>query len=323
MKTFVLSGIFFAYSLVIIGQDYPKYYQLVDEAYQLYENKEYLKSGQKYAEAFVALGNRGMIEDRYNAACSWALANENDSAFVQLFKIAIKGQYSDYNYISHDTDLINLHQDQRWNELLGIIEKSEANLDKTLVAILDTVMQDDQSCRLQYDGVLEKYGQESAEMKAHMKIGREKDSINIIKVQKILDEHGWLGIDKVGQDGNMALFLVIQHSELKVQEKYLPIMREAVKSGNAYLSHLALLEDRVALGQGKRQIYGSQINIDPETGEYYVMPLEDPDNVDKRREEVQLGKLQDYISMWSMHWDVEQYKKDLPAIEAKEKARQK
>jgi hypothetical protein len=323
LKTFILSGIFFAFSLVIIGQDYPKYYQLVDEAYQLYENNEYLKSGQKYAEAFVALGNRGMIEDRYDAACSWALANEIDSAFVQLFKISIKGKYSDYNYISNDTDLINLHQDQRWKELLGIIKQSEANLDKTLVAILDTVMQDDQGCRLQDDEILNKYGMESEEMNAHIKICRAKDSINTIIVQKILDEHGWLGIDKIGQDGNMALFLVIQHSELKVQERYLPMMREAVKNGNAYPSYLALLEDRVALRQGKKQIYGSQINRDPETGEYYVMPLEDPDNVDRRREEVQLGKLQDYISTWGMHWDVEHYKKDLPAIEAKEKARQK
>ncbi len=96
MKTnilLILLGLFTGQ--LILGQDYPKYYQLVDEAYQLYENKEYLKSGQKYAEAFVALGNRGMIEDRYNAACSWALTNENDSAFVQLFKIAIRGQYSD------------------------------------------------------------------------------------------------------------------------------------------------------------------------------------------------------------------------------------
>jgi hypothetical protein len=323
MKTIILSGIFFVLSLAIIGQDYQKYYQLLDEAYQLYENKEYLKSGQKYAEAFVALGNAGMIEDRYNAACSWALANENDSAFVQLFKIAIKGKYSDYNYISHDTDLNNLHQYQRWNELLGIIEQSEANLDKALVAILDTIYEDDQGCRSQYDEILNKYGMESAEMKACLKIGREKDSINQIKVQKILDEHGWLGVDKIGQEGNMALFLVIQHSELKVQEKYLPMMREAVINGNAYPSHLALLEDRVALRQGKRQIYGSQVNRDTETGEYYVMPLEDPDNVDKRREEVQLGKLQDYISTWGMYWDVEQYKKELPAIEAKEKEMQK
>ena len=53
--------------------------------------------------------------------------------------------------------------------------------------------------------------------------------------------------------------------------------------GNAMRPDLALLEDRVALRQGKKQIYGSQIGMDPETGEYFVSPLEDPDNVVERR----------------------------------------
>ncbi|SKB74926.1 hypothetical protein SAMN05660226_02969 [Parapedobacter luteus] len=41
--------------------------------------------------------------------------------------------------------------------------------------------------------------------------------------------------------------------------------REAVK-GNANELDLALLEDRVALRQGKKQIYGSHMGRDPETG---------------------------------------------------------
>jgi len=96
-------------------------------------------------------------------------------------------------------------------------------------------------------------------------------------------------------------------------------MREAVKHGKAQASNLALLEDRVALGQGKKQIYGSQIGRDPETQLYYVSPLEDPDNVDKRREAVGLQPLAEYVSRWQIKWDVEQYKKDLPKLEYLEK----
>jgi len=96
-------------------------------------------------------------------------------------------------------------------------------------------------------------------------------------------------------------------------------MREAVKNGKAQGSSLALLEDRVALGQGKRQIYGSQIGRDPETQIYFISPLEDPDNVDKRRAEVGLQSLADYASRWQITWDVEQYKKDLPQLEEKVK----
>lgn len=125
--------------------------------------------------------------------------------------------------------------------------------------------------------------------------------------------------DVIGNQGNLTLFLVIQHADLETQEEYLPMMREAVKNGNASSRNLALLEDRVALGKGEKQIYGSQVNRDQETGEYYVLPLIDPDNVDKRRADVGLGPIQDYISFWGMTWDVEDYKKKLPEIEAKQK----
>lgn len=95
-------------------------------------------------------------------------------------------------------------------------------------------------------------------------------------------------------------------------------MREAVKNKKASGSSLALLEDRVALGEGKRQIFGSQIGRDTETGKYFVLPLEDPDNVDKKRAEVGLGLLADYVKRWQIEWNVEEYKRQLPEIEAKE-----
>lgn len=305
------------------GQDREKYPELIKTAWSLYESKDYLESGEKYSEAFVALGGKGMVNDRYNAACSWALANKPDSAFVQLFKIAEKGNYTNYGHITTDTDLNSLHYDARWTKVIEIVksnkEKAEANLDKPLVAILDTIYQEDQKFRQQIDGIEEEYGWESDEMKAHWKIINEKDSINLIKIKKILDERGWLGADVIGNQGNSTLFLVIQHADIETQEKYLPMMREAVSKGNATASSLALLEDRVALRKGEKQIYGSQVGRDQDTGEYYVLPLIDPDNVDKRRAEVGLGMIQDYISIWGITWDVEQYKKKLPEIEAKQK----
>jgi len=160
-------------------------------------------------------------------------------------------------------------------------------------------------------------------MKAHWKIINQKDSINLIKVKALLDKYGWLGSDVIGGQGNSTLFLVIQHSNQATQEKYLPMMREAVKNGKAEGKSLALLEDRVALGQGKKQIYGSQIGRNPKTKLYYVLPLLDPETVDRRRAEVGLQPLAEYVTYWQMKWDVEQYKKDLPTIEEQQNARHK
>ena len=164
--------------------------------------------------------------------------------------------------------------------------------------MLDTIYTEDQQYRMQIDSVEKKYGWNSKEMQAHWKKINDKDSANLIKIKQLLDNYGWLGTDVVGVEGNSTIFLVVQHADLKTQEKYLPMMRTAVKNGKAKGSDLALLEDRVALREGKRQIYGSQIGRDPETQKYYVQPLEDPDNVDKRRAEVGLQPLSEYVNHW-------------------------
>jgi hypothetical protein len=308
----------------IFGQNIPKeYFDFVKIADSLYSINDYRNAATKYSEAFKSNGWKGLPIHRYNAACSWALAAEPDSAFFQLERIATKSNYTDYGHITTDPDLNSLHNDNRWKPLLEKIkqnkDKAEANLNKPLVAILDSIYIEDQKYRQQIDVIEKKYGWESKEMKEHWKIIQEKDSINLIKVKSILDKYGWLGADVVGGQGNSTLFLVIQHSDQATQEKYLPMMREAVKNGKAQGSSLALLEDRVALGQGKRQIYGSQIGRDAETKIYYVSPLEDPDNVDKRRAEVGLGPLSEYVNHWQIKWDLDQYKKDLPKLEEKTK----
>lgn len=99
---------------------------------------------------------------------------------------------------------------------------------------------------------------------------------------------------------------VIQHSDLETREKYLPMLREAVKNGKALSMHLALLEDRVALGQGKKQIYGSQIHRDQKTGQWFVAPIEDEKNVNTRRASVGLEPLEVYLKHWNIDYKIPQ-----------------
>lgn len=228
----------------------------------------------------------------------------------------------------NDGDLNPLHPDSRWEEIKSMVrsnkEQKEAHYNKTLVAILDTIFTDDQKYRLQFDSIGEKYGLESKETDsiendpAFKEKLRKTDSINTVKITAMIDQYGWLGAAVVGESGNSTLWAVIQHSDLETQEKYLPKMREAVKNGNARADQLALLEDRVALKEGRRQIYGSQLAMHPITKKTYVCPLEDPDNVDARRAKVGLPPMQEYLEPAGIKWDVKQYKKDLPAIEALE-----
>jgi hypothetical protein len=186
----------------------------------------------------------------------------------------------------------------------------------SLVRVLDTVAQDDEMYRDQLDDTVQRYGGGSKEVKVLYGQMQVKDSINQVKVGAILDKYGWLGPDVVGEEGNGNLFFVIQHAELPMQVKYLPMLRAAVKNGWAKTRHLALLEDRVALRQGKRQTYGSQVGWDMRTNRHFMLPLEDPDHVDQRRAAVGLPPLSEYLQNWQMTWDAEQYKKDLPRIDS-------
>lgn len=187
-----------------------------------------------------------------------------------------------------------------------------AQLYKPLDAKLDSIYLDDQKHREHLDSVINKFGLQSKEMHSLIVLMNKTDSINLVKVKTILDKYGWLGADSIGKQGNYTLFLVIQHGDQTTQEKYLPMLKEAVKNGKAKGSFLALMEDRVLLGQGKKQIYGSQIGMDNETQLYYVSPLDDPNNVDKRRASVGLEPLSEYVKSWQIIWNIEQYKKDLP-----------
>lgn len=187
-----------------------------------------------------------------------------------------------------------------------------------IAAVLDTIFNDDQYYREKGEEIAQKYGYGSEQMNENDRIINHKDSINIIRVKEILDKYGWLGPDKVGKRGNNALFYVIQHASHETQVQYLPMMRKAVADNAADGYSLAMLEDRVALGEGKKQIYGSQV-MKIGSGDFYLRPMIDPDNVDKRRASVGLEPIAEYLANWNIKWDVEAYKRQLPETEKSEK----
>jgi hypothetical protein len=310
----LLSTIFFA--LIFLAANGQTYKELIKDAYSYYHSKDFAKSEKYFENAFKI--ERKNPTDLYNAACAAAFANSKTNAFEWL-NLSIENGYINTNHLKIDTDFKNLHSDPRWNQLVEKLQKKvdviEAMYDKPLQQELIAIYNDDQIIRREFIEAQKKYGFEGKVTDSLGKIMNYRDSLNLIKVERILNERGWVGKDLVGPQANQTLFLVIQHSDLKVQQKYLSMMRKAVKMGNADAGSLALLEDRIALREGRKQIYGSQIGYHPTTQKEYILPLEDPDNVDTRRKQVGLGTLADYVKNWNIVWNVEQYKKDLPELE--------
>lgn len=123
------------------------------------------------------------------------------------------------------------------------------------------------------------------------------DGENIKRVEEIIAKYGYPGIALVGTPENRAAWIVIQHSSPQVIQKYLPMLREAVKNGDLDRQSLALTEDRNLMYQGKKQIYGSQFF--EANGKPAFWPIENSEKVNELRKEA--GFVQ----------TIEEYSKDL------------
>jgi hypothetical protein len=179
-------------------------------------------------------------------------------------------------------------------------DKDSLLIFKKLTEQLDSIYLNDQKYRSMLKTIEERYGCESIEVQNHWKTIYFNDSLNLEKVTQILDKYGWLGSDKVGKVGNQALFLVIQHSNKIIMEKYMPMMKEAAKKDNAPPQSVAMLQDRIEMLNGRPQIYGTQIQFI--NGKNVLYKVIDEKNLNKRRADVGLGPIEDYLKHWNIDY---------------------
>jgi tetratricopeptide (TPR) repeat protein len=292
------------------------YSQMIKQANSLYQKGEYGESLHAFEKAFSI--NIGSAADLYNAACSASLLKNSDKAFLYLAK-AIDAGWEDSEYLKNDSDFNNIRNDRRWAEYLEKLEGRLLEIKKTYNLALRnellSIYEDDQSGRLLLDKYIRTDPNNKAAIDSIWKQIDKSDSINVQRASSILNTYGWVGPDKVGSKASMTLFLVLQHSELKVQKKYFPLLKKAVDEGNAKPEWLALMEDRIAILDHEQQTYGTQLFFYPKENQYIVLPLKDPDNVDIRRKKVGLGSMAEYLIRWNTIWDVTKYKEQLPEIE--------
>ncbi|WP_426486641.1 DUF6624 domain-containing protein [Flavobacterium sp. 2] len=302
--------------MICLSAKAQAYKEWIRKADSCYGKENYKMSVAFYEKAFKM--EQKSAKNFYNAGCSASMAKENKKAFKWL-NLAIDNGFQNMDELQVERDLTTLHSEKEWEKTIEKLKKKleiiGVNYDKELEKELSEIYIEDQEIRGEFMNVYKSPKPDKKKIDSIGKIMLRKDSINLIKVMKILDARGWLGKNVIGVQGNKTLFLVIQHSNLKYQQKYLPMLRQAVKNGNASSINLAYLEDRIALREGRHQIYGSQSAKNKKTNKWYISPLIDPDNVDKRRAEVGLGPIADYAVKMNIEWNLEAYKKELPELE--------
>ncbi len=176
--------------------------------------------------------------------------------------------------------------------------KTQTKLDKNLKTELDEIMRLDQSYRMLFENNISSIKKDS--LIKSLNISKEnfqnkgwrlvdkQDSINLVKVEKIIAKYGYPGKSLVGEPTNKSAWFVIQHSD-KIQQ-YLPIIKKAAEKKEIPFTNYATMLDRYLMKKKEEQIYGSQgygvfrkNSEGKEESIDIIWPIKNPDKINELR----------------------------------------
>lgn len=314
-----MKKVFFLFFIFLVAssdaQVTQEYQSWIKKAKAAYDAKEYQTSAEAYSKAFISLKNRGLQEDRYDAARAWAKLGNADSAFFQLIRILERMYFADYENLIKEKAFESLHQDARWQPLVAQVkinyEKENNYAEKALKKYLDSLKNEDQKWR-----VLMVKTQNGETNEISLKEVNKKvvftDSIIYFELKAIVKKYGFPNFDLVGTDGSHSFWLLMQHQDQypDFQEEVLALMKTEMENGKASMTNYAYLLDRVRINTGKQQVYGTQMRLNNEQTSYEPNNLEDPTNVNERRKSVGLGTIEEYIETMNKRYYGSLKKKD-------------
>jgi hypothetical protein len=124
----------------------------------------------------------------------------------------------------------------------------------------------------------------------------------------VIEKTGWPGVSRVGKDGAQAAWLIAQHADADrpFQKKCLGLLKKALEAKEATPAQVAYLTDRVLVGEGKKQKYGTQLGM--KDGKLTPGLVEDEDRLDERRKSLGLPPMAEYIKSAEAMYKVEKPK---------------
>lgn len=113
------------------------------------------------------------------------------------------------------------------------------------------------------------------------------------EVERIFARYGWPRRSTVGRETAHQFWLLVQHQPLELQVRMLPEMEVAVRQNEASRTDYAYLYDRVRMGEGKPQRWGTQAKCI--NGLPVLHPVEDQAGLEDRRREVRMPPVKEYM----------------------------
>ena len=132
----------------------------------------------------------------------------------------------------------------------------------------------------------------------------EIDANNMKVVDKILNKG--LPAD-LTDESYKTIWIVIDHSTLEKQLKYLPVIEKMALSGKVDMDEYAVLYDRILMKQNLPQRYGTQsVQFgNQDSVSLYIWPVENHNSLDSIRESVGMSTIDEYLKDLSETTDVE------------------
>ena len=244
------------------------------------------------------------------AACAYKI--EDTETLEHYLGIAFELSWDGTRHIFDTYPEFTFLQETPFEEMIEKRYKAAAEASGYNLALMEELQEigrTDQLYRMHMGSVSEEYGWQSPQMDSLWTLQNHEDSLNQLRIVEIFKEYGYPGRSLVGPGMASTAFMVIQHAPQELQEEYMPIITAAADAEEVSWRSVALLIDRVRLGQGKKQIYGSQLYTDFETGKTLFSPMENPHQIDSIRATVGLGPIQEYADRWNLKWDPEEHLK--------------
>jgi hypothetical protein len=181
------------------------------------------------------------------------------------------------------------------------IARAQTRLDLNLKKELDSIFKIDQTIR-EFIGnnmtatrkleIEKELGRKIENINVAFEIMVKNDSLNLKRIESLIQKHGYAGKSLVGEPTNEAMWYVIQHSN-KI-EKYFPVIEAAGNANELRKTLVVMMCDRILVNKGKDQIYGTQgrfVNIkNKKTGIVeqfkYIQPIQNAEMINERRKQI-------------------------------------
>ena len=273
------------------------YHEYIEQAQYSFKKEYYLLSAQQYDSAFVRWS--GTKEHLYEASRSWAYVGNKEKSYQYINKAINKRFY--------EKDL--LINDDRYKKALGnklfkkiIIKliseetKFHNGINDSLKSILNHLYYIDQRVRKLVSIYAEKYPDSNHPQIRKLWSRIEFiDSVTTNDLIGIIENYGYPDVSLVGEEANHAARIILNHSNLSVQEKYLPNLKESCQRGESDWDGYAYIFDRIRTKKKQKVMYGCSWYYN-ETRKTYTFIPEDEHCINYYREQVGLPPLKGYRS---------------------------